>query len=438
MPQALEECVASLQAKWKKDPSSRPTPRKDKSGKPQDAKSQAFAICTSSLQKAGKMEDELTAIALEGSGITLMGIGLTNRPYLKGLPPIKIVEREVGGEKKEQLRIPFLLQGIFKHSKGNLVFNPKVYARMIGNLEKNILEQDICVDSRHNPDWGALGWLGPNTPGTTLREEDDMLVAYADLTPLGKEKVEQKSFRYASAEFSTNFQHPRIGGALEAAKLSTDDIDILTLSELAEQEAIMPANDEPKNNQPDNEAMLLELQEERQKRERLEARLVKLEEEGQKAEELEKRLADTERRLVESEERLALSDEEKYVALVDSVMTRAEHYRDKDGKGHPKMLLDVARSLLLMETIKGDDEDVVKLEHEEDQEPTSAQIHKFYHDAVVYLLENLPGLVPTEGGAHPEDERPGGGEEDTTKLQEEVKEFMEKTGGPVAPADEED
>ena len=110
MPAALDECVTSLTAKWAKDPGSRPTPKKGKDGKPQGAKGQAHAICTASLQKSGKMEEELTAVMLEGSGMTLMGMAVTNRPHLKGLPPVKIVKRTVGEEEKELLRIPLLLR----------------------------------------------------------------------------------------------------------------------------------------------------------------------------------------------------------------------------------------------------------------------------------------------------------------------------------------
>lgn len=236
MPESLEKCVASLQAKWSKDPKSRPTPKKDKDGKPQRASQQAHAICTASLQKAGKMEDELTAIALEGAGMTLMGLAVTNRPHLKGLPAVKIVKKEVEGEERELLRIPLLLQGIWRHSKGNLVFNSKVFGRLQKNLKDGVIGQDVCIDSRHNPDWGALGWIGPEFAGTGLKEEDDILVAYAEATPIGKEKVEQKAFRYASAELNTNFHHPKIGSKFEAAKLSTDDIEPLLLSELAEED----------------------------------------------------------------------------------------------------------------------------------------------------------------------------------------------------------
>lgn len=438
MPQVLEECVASMTAKWSKDPKTRPTPRKDKDGKPQDAKTQAHAICTASLQKAGKMEDELTEIALESTGMTLMGVAVTNRPHLKGLPPVKIVEREVQGEKRKQLRIPLLLQGIFRHPKGDLVFNPRVFKHIAKNLGDNVIEQDVCIDSRHNPDWGALGWLGPGFPGTGLSEEDDILVAYADPTPAGEEKVEQKLFRYASAELRSNFQHPRIGDKLEAAKLSTDEIEVLSLAELAEEE-VMPEDTPTSDEQVVQLSTELEAQQEHTKK--LEERLAKLEEERVEAEKLEERLKLAERRLAESEERLALSDGEKYVALVDSIMTKAEHYRDEDGKGHPKLLLGTARSLLLMEPVKtgeGDD-DVIKLEHEEDEEVTLAQTHKFYHDTIVYLLENLPGLVPTEPGTHAKDVSPAKGteEEEEAKLEEEHKEFIKMTGGP-APANEED
>ena len=436
-----------MTAKWASGEQKRPTPRKSTDGKPQSAKSQAHAICTAMLQKKGAMEEELETIALEGAGMTLMGVAVTNRPHLKGLPPVKIIQRKVEGEDIDMLRIPLLLQGIFKHSKGNLIFNQRVFGRLGSNLRDNVIGQDVCIDSRHNPDWGALGWIGSGFPGTGLQEEDDILVAYAIPTIVGKEKVEQKLFRYASAELHANFQHPRVGSALEAAKLSTDDIDTLTLEQIAEriaEEDIMSEKDKDTKAAPTTEEVTQlseQLADEQEKREALEVRLATLEEERQKAEALEARLKLAEERLAESETRLALSDEEKYVALVDSIMTKAEHYRDKDGKGHPKVFLDAARSLLLMESIKiGEgDGDVIKLEHEEDKEPTVAQVHKFHCDAIVFLLENLPGLVPTQPGTHGEEDRleHRDDDKDQTVLEEDVKEFIKLTGGP-APAEKED
>jgi hypothetical protein len=413
MPKALDDCVKSLMAQWSKDPKSRPTPKKDKDGKPQDAKTQAHAICTASLKKSGKMEEELTEIMLEGNGMTLMGVAVTNRPHLKGLPPVKVVRRIVGEEEKDLLRIPLLLQGIFKHPKGNLVFNPKVFERLKRNLRDNVIEQDLCVDSRHNPDWGALGWVGPGFPGTGLQEEDDILVAYADPTPIGREKVEQNLFRYASAELHANFRHPQIGDKFEAAKLSTDEIDVVLLEHIAEEEARIMAEkdkdtiiDEPQN----DEAMQVKLEEERQKREELETRLEELEKQQQEREK------DLITRLEEAEIRLAEKDREGYEAHVEAVMIKAESYRDKDGKGHPKLLLEAIKAALLLEDFKFGDEDkeIITLEHEEDKEPTVAHLQKYYHDLFIYLLENLPGLVPTQGGTKPDDTPPGA----TRKLEE--------------------
>ena len=89
-PKALDECVSSVTAGWASGKSKRPTPPKHlytKDGKPPSAESQAHAICTAMLKKKGVMEEELEAIALEGAGMTLMGVAVTNRPHLKGLPP---------------------------------------------------------------------------------------------------------------------------------------------------------------------------------------------------------------------------------------------------------------------------------------------------------------------------------------------------------------
>lgn len=213
MPKVLEDCVESLTKKWSNDPKSAPALRKG-----QDRRAQAFAMCTSSLKKKGLLEmNEI--IKLEGVGPAILGAALTNRPHIKGLPPVTIEEREG----KKLMRIPLLRMGKWKHPTGLLVFDDQAVDRMIKNFQDGTVGNHVSVDMRHQPELGAQGWFTE-----FKREEQDgkkLLVGYAEPTPVGERAVSDKIYQYASLEFHPNWESPLV------TAFSTDDAALTELEE---------------------------------------------------------------------------------------------------------------------------------------------------------------------------------------------------------------
>jgi len=192
MPEDVEKCVKSLLDKWKDDPSSRPKPLKED----QSPEEQAWAICTASHNKKLKLE-----------GPTLLGCAVTNRPFIKGLPPIRMIK--VGNE--DRLLVPMLKRGKYRHPEGILVFNDDVFDNFIRNFKQNVVGNDISIDARHRPELGALGWL------EDIYKEGDFLYGIARPTKSGKEVVEGELYKYASVEFHPDWRSPEV-------KLSMDNI----------------------------------------------------------------------------------------------------------------------------------------------------------------------------------------------------------------------
>lgn len=380
MPKVLEDCVSSLLSKWRAKPDSRPTPRKDRAGKPQEAKSQAHAICTASLQKAGKMETEL--ICLEGVGPTILGAGATNRPHIRFLPEVTRVEQDG----KNLLRIPLLVLGKWKHARGLLDFTREVVEKMRDNFVSNVVGNKISWDNRHKPEIGALAWF------KRFQYEEDgdrkLFVGYAEATPAGDKVVDEKRYRYASIEFNPDWENPLV------AALSSDEFE-----PYVEQEVIMP--DETVVDGVNDEQIVA-----------LEADLktaqdaLKLEQEGRTA--LQERIVRLEKRSLRQ--------------FVDNILLKAEQYRDGEDRAHSKVLLDWAKAVLLEQPI-GEDESVIKLEDRDDADQTRA----YYRRTIGALLESLPGVVPMGSGeTDPDKEKRLGLEsEDYEPTDDEVKEFWE-------------
>lgn len=356
MPAAVERCVLKLTAKWAKDPSSRPTPqKKGKDGKPQDAKNQAWAICTAAHnKKMGKLE-QVNLVSLEGLGPTVLGGAVTNRPHILGLPEISIVEED----DKEKLVVPFLRKGKFRHHTGLLEFNDQAFEVMIDNFNKGVVGRKISLDNRHKPELGAVAWFE-----SLFVDEDGVLKAKADPTPTGLQTIKDRNYMYASIEFNRNWESPEI-------KFSSDEFEDF--------------DDIPIEEEDMDTVTLEQYQEEVAAREKLEAELAKVKE-GQVS--------------LESSYRDMIADLRRQNAEqhVRSIILEAEGYRDSDQRGHPKALLDWAGKVLRFEAVSED----VTLEDENDTGKYRAYIRK----AVANLLQTLPGTVPLESvDTEPEDDR---------------------------------
>lgn len=378
MPIQVERCVQSLLAKWKKDPKSRPTPKKGTDGKPQKAKQQAFAIC-----QAAQKQEATGSIFLEWANPVITGLALTNRPHIKNLDAISILEDGL-------LKVPLLILGKWRHPTGVLDFTKEVIAKMVKGFEENVVGHDISVDNRHRPELGAMGWV--KRFGMEQRTDGKLqFSAFAEPTPEGQKTVEEKRYRYGSLEFYTNWKHPLV------AALSSDEL--VEYSEELE-EVIM------------TEEVLVE-GDENQNTENLEAKLE--EQQTQHAEAL--RLE--EERRVALEARVRQLEDRAKKQFVDNILLRAEAYRDDEQRAHSKVLMDWARATLLEEPLG--EEEAIKLEDRNSVE----QVRAYHRRAIALLLESLPGVVPMAASGT----EPGKGrkleDEDYEPTDEQIKEFWE-------------
>jgi hypothetical protein len=374
MPAVLDECVQSMMAGWKKDPSSRPTPKKGKDGEPMDAKSQAHAICTASLKKAGKME----AVELEWNNPVVTGMALTNRPHIKFLDPVSLSDD--GGE----MKVPLIILGKWRHAMGVLDFTSQVIDQFVRNFQDNIVGHDLSVDNRHKPELGAMGWV--SRFGLETRQDGKkQFSAYATPTPTGKTTVEERRYRYGSIEFYTDWTNPLI------AALSSDDLEPYVEEATMPDETVTQGAEMIALEQKLKEALIevAQLKASQEDAEKLEAQNVAL------------------------SERLAKLEQQSYRLTVDKIMLEAENHRDEKGRAHSAVFLDWVRAVLLEQEV-GEEGREVKLEDRNDP----GQIRAYYRKAIAHLVSALPGVVPmTAPQTEPDKDRPLGLEQKEPTLE---------------------
>lgn len=412
MPKKVEDCVASLMAKWKANPRSRPVPKE----KGQDAKSQAWAICQSAQGKRkAETWQQLITLSQDGFGPTMLGAALTNRPHLKGLPPVSLVERNGS----QMLRVPLVLLGKWRHPRGVLDLTSATIDSFRRNFEANVVGHEISLDNRHMPELGANGWFKEVTLESDRAKA--LMVVYAEPTPEGRRAVEEKRYRYASLEFALDFVHPM----MESERLSTDEI--------------ICEYDEEEDMAEELEQVIGEIEETAgdERVRQLEAQLETAQQEAAKGLQLAQRLEQERQDRLTLEARLAAIERERDRANVEKILLQAQSFRDGDGRAHSKPLLDWAARVLLGEKIvvsvakDGAPEQAILLE----ESAGESGIHRYYREAIQWLLQHAPGVVPLKQAGVERDESRSleAGESEITDAQ--ATEFW---GQPVKRAGEEE
>lgn len=429
MPVALENCVASLQAKWKSDPKSRPTPRDPK----QDEKSQAYAICTATLKKKGAMsdadyyaaladqgdgdivgrvailsdlgytKDEAIELALasrdkgsgklEGFGPAIVGVALTIKPFIKRQERASILEAEDG---RQVMRIPVMRKGTWRHPVyGVLRFDDGFFGSVISNFQRNVYGQDVPVKDGHRPqEQHALGWV------QNVELQDDRFVVLADPTDSrGVDIIKSKKAPYASAEFVFDYKDTELKTLSLEGIEETDDtsegvyefseselafIDSLSLDECAGcTEDKMSETNEPTTVQLSAEEF-----------EALEMRLAQLDE-------LAGRLAVLSGEIDSRDTRIAELESLNEAVLVDALVEKAKAYRDRENRGHSAIFLNAYEAALSFGEIVVGDEVVVTLS----EDITPETVRDYFRGILRFLAETMPGVVPFTDQAVPQDVR---------------------------------
>jgi hypothetical protein len=352
MPEKLERCVSGLLEKWEKDPSSRPAPREND----QDAKAQAFAICTAAMQRDSKAS--LDIMLGDGAGPAIIGVAATNRPYIPGLKPIQVIKRGEGEEQEQYFFCHLARAGFYAHPLGPFTLDQQVFAAFDNNFKEGVVGQDVALDARHRPDLGALAWLKE----LSLSGDGANLYGWFKPTKKGLGVVEDGEYRYCSIEFRRNFSRDDV--KIDMEQVTEDYCPVIELEQKVE------------GNDMGNDTVELE---------QLQAQL----KEAQTSLQLEKDRAEAAQKAANEAKELALKLEQDALAVsIEGVLALGETYRDGEGKGHAKQVLDWARSVLAFEAF-GD----IKLSADD---VPGLSVKRYMIGAVRNLLTTIPGTVPCE------------------------------------------
>lgn len=331
--------------------------------------------------------EQASASMLEEGGPVVVGIAVTNIPHLP-LPELSVIEKEG----QEFVRVPFLRKGVFRHPSGDLVFNDEIMDKMVENHNKKRSHYGVMLNEAHQPR-KALAWFDKKAGGWIQKESDpefgEILVGYGK--PTGNtivDLIRSQEYRFASVEFKPKFKNTMI------AKLSSDDLTYVDEEELSR---IMLEEE------MENVTISLEeyntLKEKAAKAEKITQLEAALEAAEAKVTELETPKEDNTIKFENLPEEFRLQFEEmradnvrlKKNALqkdVDLVITRAESYRDGNGKGHSPVLLEIAKAAMLGEPVNLSQDSIVKLESS-----AASGVADYFRKVIVGILENVPGQI---------------------------------------------
>jgi hypothetical protein len=99
-------------------------------------------------------------------------------------------------------KIQLLRVGNFVHDGREIKVSNLDLKSMVKNFSEKIRGIDLMIDFSHNSEGEAAGWINQ----LALSDSGDQLWAEVDWTPTGKKSLENKSFKYISADFSFNYK----------------------------------------------------------------------------------------------------------------------------------------------------------------------------------------------------------------------------------------
>jgi len=273
---------------------------------------------------------------------------------------------------------------------------------MLNNYTGRKSHYGVSLDIRHKPELGALAWFDEDKGGYIKQEDDDefgkMLVAYGKPTsPESVDIINSMKYAYASVEFQPNHKDTLIKRILsdDMVELSLEDLILELESEMEDVTLTQEEYDGLKAKADIADELEVKLSEQSSKlveteiklTEALKTKEVELEEEVKVAtisEEVQIKL-DEQQAEISRLKRNALETQ------VDLVLTRAQSYRDDNGKGHSPVLLEIARNAMLGMPV-GSNDNSIKLESS-----GPGYVADYFRKVFIYMLENVPGQVKLEG-----------------------------------------
>ena len=134
---------------------------------------------------------------------------------VKSLGVIIVYGKLRGGKMSEFRFIPVLLSeeaipkkvqllraGNFFHDGRDIKISNHDLKNMVKNFSEKVRGIDLMIDFSHNSEGEAAGWI----KNLVLSDNDNQLWAEVDWTPSGLKSLENKAFKYISADFSFDYK----------------------------------------------------------------------------------------------------------------------------------------------------------------------------------------------------------------------------------------
>jgi len=99
-------------------------------------------------------------------------------------------------------KIQLLRSGNFSHEGREILVSNGDLETMVKNFSEKVRGIDLMIDFSHNSEGEAAGWI----KNLILSEDKNQLWAEVEWTPSGIKSLENKSFKYISADFSFNYK----------------------------------------------------------------------------------------------------------------------------------------------------------------------------------------------------------------------------------------
>lgn len=314
----------------------------------------------------------------------MLGVALTNRPH------VRLRNHPISINEEGQVRVPFMVQGQYKHPTGDMDFNQRVYEGFLDNHTKRVADFDLGADVKHLPELGAWLWFEEHLGGKVVSEidpktGDKLLVGYGWPTSDDiRSRIKNGQFRFASLEF-----HPNYRSNVKTTYLSSDFIDDVEESMSVSQEEFDALSQKNVKLESDNADLAQKIQQLTADLEALKAQLTA--KDAPQEEQMTERELQLHTRLIQLEKNAV----EQHVNLV---IEKAKNRVNEQGQGLPAVILNAAQTLMLGKGMEG----VVALE-EADMTQAGA-IADYFRKGVEKLLEIMPITAPRlEGQSQPDD-----------------------------------
>jgi len=143
------------------------------------------------------IDGSLKSFKVPGQGVTIIygKLKVSKMSEYRSIPVLL-------SEEKIPTKIQLLRSGKFFHEGRDIKISSSDLFNMVKNFSEKVRGIDLMIDFSHNSEGEAAGWI----KNLILAEGGEQLWAEIDWTPIGKKRLEEKSFKYISADFTFDYK----------------------------------------------------------------------------------------------------------------------------------------------------------------------------------------------------------------------------------------